>query len=207
MSRPVTNLLSTALAATLIVLAAPAPGAHAAPVDDVSVTVVTANGSGCPGTDATAHVLPDGTSFTIDFSGFYASAGGGAPVTAFRRNCQFAIQVSQPDGRTYAVEKAEYSGYALLRSGMTGLQATRYYFQGRSETTVASREIAGPFSGTWATTETFAPDEQQFAPCDSTRNLNVNSELRLRRPLPASVPTNLMVMNPSLTLHLTWRAC
>jgi hypothetical protein len=45
-----------------------------------------------------------------------------------------------------------------------------------------------------------------FAPCGVERNLNVNTELRLTSQ-PASADLNTMVMDPSITLRLIWRAC
>jgi hypothetical protein len=106
-----------ALAAALLAAVAPAspvraatPASPASPATPAAfaVTVVTANGSGCPNSAATARVLPDGSSFTIGFSGYFAWAGADAPPTAFRRNCQFNIQITPPDGVTYAVASAEY---------------------------------------------------------------------------------------------------
>jgi len=195
-----------ALAAALLAAVAPASTVHAATATEFTVTVVTANGSGCPNSSATAHVLPDGSSFTIDFSGYYALTGGDTSPTAFRRNCQFAIQVSRPEGMTYAVANAEYSGFGLLNDGVAGLQGATYYFQGQSVTSSRSHRFTGPLADTWQTTDTFAPGELVFAPCSYDRLLNVNTELRLT-PQPASASLNAMIMDPSITLRLAWRTC
>lgn len=190
------------LAAALLSVAAPARAA----APEFTVTVATANGSGCPGATATAEVQPDDSSFTVDFDGYFAWAGGDAPATAFRRNCQFSFQISGPEGLTYAVDRADYSGFALLSAGVTGLQSTRYYFQGSSATAVASQTFTGPFADSWEVSNTFGPATRVYAPCGAERNLNVNTELRLR-PLPATADLNILVLDPSLTLHLTWQAC
>lgn len=214
MFRSVAGALAATLSAGLLGAVAPASTARAeAPVSTAlaaavafDVTVVTANGSGCPNSTATARVLPDGSSFAIDFSGYFAWAGGDAPPTAFRRNCQFAIQVTRPAGMTYAVAQAEYSGFALLNDGVTGVQAAFYYFQGQSGTTVGRHQFTGPLADTWETADVFAPDQLVFAPCLAERLLNVNTELRLTTQ-PASADLNAMVLDPSITLRLAWRAC
>jgi hypothetical protein len=206
MFHSVAGALAATLSAAFLGAAAPASTVPAPSATALAVTVVTANGSGCPNATATARVLPDGSSFTIDFGGYFAWAGGDAPPTAFRRNCQFVIQVTRPEGLTYAVAGAEYSGFALLNEGVTGVQAARYYFQGQSATTVGSHQFTGPFADTWETEDAFAPDELVFAPCLYERNLNVNTEVRLT-PQPATAELNAIVLDPSLTVHLEWQAC
>lgn len=209
MSRPVVRALPVVLPVVLLGVVGPAFPVQAAtvvPAPEFSVEVVTANGSGCPDTSASARVLPDGSSFTIDFGGYYAWSGAGAPATAFRRNCQFSLQISRPDGLTYAVEEAQYSGFALLADGVTGLRATRYYFQGQSGTIVGSQQFAGPAAEVWESVDSFGPESLAFAPCFADRNLNVNTELRLR-PLFGSTDLNVMVMDSTITMRLTWRTC
>lgn len=198
--------ISAALTAALLAALAPISTVHAAAATEFAVTVVTVNGSGCPNSTATAQDRPDGSSFTIDFSGYLALAGDGASTTAFRRNCQFAIQITRPDGMTYAVAEAEYSGFALLNDGIVGVRAARYYFQGQPSTTAASHRFTGPLAEAWETVDVFSPDQLAFAPCSAERYLNLNTELRLT-PQPATADLNAMVMDRRITLHLAWRAC
>jgi hypothetical protein len=200
------RIAAGALAAALLGAVAPALPVQAATATALAVTVVTANGSGCPNSTATARVLPDGSSFTIDFTGYHAWAGSNAPSTAFRRNCQFALRITGPEGMTYAVASAEYSGFALLNDGVTGAQTASYYFQGQSATTATSHRFIGPLADTWETSDVIALDKLVFASCLDERNLNVNTELRLT-PQPASANLNVMVMDPSITLHLAWQTC
>lgn len=176
----------------------------AQPPDQLIVEVVTVNGSGCPGSTATAEVLPDNSSFRITFSGYFAWTGAGAAPTDFRKNCQFNLRIQAPDGLTYAVEQAEYSGFALLGDGVTGLQAASYYFQGQAPTTSARHEFTGPVTDRWRTTDLFGPEELRFAPCDEERNLNVNTELRVR---PGADDLNVMVLDPTAEFRLTFREC
>lgn len=197
--------ISAALTTALLAALAPISPVYAA-ATEFAVTVVAANGSGCPNSTATAQVRPDGSSFTIDFSGYLAWTGDGAPATAFRRNCQFAIHITRPDGMTYAVAEAEYSGFTLLNDGTAGVQAAHYYFQGQSATTSLSHRFTGPLADTWAIVDVRDPHQMTFAPCFAERHLNLNTELRLT-PQPATADLNAMVMDPRITLHLAWRAC
>ena len=207
MVRTTATALAATFAAALVGVVAPASIAQAAPAAAaLDVSVVTANGSGCPSSSADAKVQGDGSTFTIDFSGYYAYTGSGAPATGFRKNCQFAIQVTPPAGMTYAVKGAEYSGFALLSAGITGVQTANYYIQGETATTTVTHRITGPYAKTWHTTDSFGGDELAFAPCGSQRLLNVNTDLRLT-PQAADATLNILVMDPTVTLHLTYQAC
>ena len=198
--------LPAAVAAAVLATAMPASATPPDTTPELAVTVVTANGSGCPQSTATAEVLPDGTSFTVAFHGNMAWTGDGAAPTDFRANCQLSFQISQPEGMTYAVAEADYSGFALLDDGVTGVQMARYYFQGQPSTTSASHRFTGEVADNWQTTDVFAVDRLVFAPCWAQRNLAINTELRVT-PRPADAGLNAMVMDPSFTVHLVWQAC
>ena len=199
---PYTTMVS-GLAAAL--LAASLTGsASASPTEQLVVEVVTVNGSGCPGSTASVQVSPDNTSFRVVFSGYFAWTGPAAEPTDFRKNCQFSFQIQRPDGLTYAVERAAYSGFALLADGVTGLQAANYYFQGESPTTSARHEFTGPVNDRWQTTDVFDVAALRFAPCGQQRNLNVNTELRVQ---PGASDLNVMVLDPAIDYRLTWRQC
>src|SRR5262245_60298021 len=66
------------LAASLLAPAGPSTVAADEPPGNITIDIVTANGSGCPiGTTAVA-MSPDNTAFTITYSQFLAQAGGNA---------------------------------------------------------------------------------------------------------------------------------
>ena len=198
--------LVATLSIGLLGAVAPATAAQAATPAGFDASVVTANGSGCPNGTASARTLSDGTSLAIDFDGYYAWSGGNASTTDFRHNCQFAIEISQPQGWTYAVEGADYSGFAVLDPGITGVQAAHYYFQGETATASGSHTFAGPYTGTWNVSDAFGPDELVFAPCDSALLLNVNTEVRVTPQTDVPEPSAVW-LDPSFTLHLTWQPC
>jgi hypothetical protein len=206
MLRNASKGLIATLSIGLLGAVAPATAAQAAEPASLDASVVSANGSGCPNGTATARPLSDGSSLAIDFEGYYAWSGGNAPTTAFRTNCQFAISISQPAGWTYAIDGANYSGFAVLDSGVTGVEAAHYYFQGDAATVTGSHTFAGPYTGTWNASDAFGSDELVYAPCDAERLLNVNTEVRVTPQ--ANVPEPSAVwLDPSFTLHVTWKAC
>jgi opacity protein-like surface antigen len=203
MNRSAAGGLLAALCIALLSAVAPASAAQAAEVASFGVAVVAANGSGCPNANATATAV-DGSSFTVASNAFFAWSGAGAATTAARQNCQYALQVTPPDGYTYAVQGADYSGYALVGDGITGTQAARYYFQGEADTASVSHPLASPYSGSWSTADAFESDELVFAPCDSVRQLDINTEVRVT---PTSTGLHWVYQDPSFTVHLTWQAC
>jgi hypothetical protein len=203
MLRTAAGGLLTTLSLVLLGAVAPASAAQAAEIDALDVSVVAVNGSGCPDATATARPL-DASSFAVDSTAYFAWSGTDAPTTAVRRNCLYAIQVAQPAGWTYAVQGAEYSGYALLDDGVTGTQAARYYFQGESDSAAVSHPFTGPYNGSWTATDAFESDELVFAPCDAERLLNINTEVRVSS---ASAGLNWNFLNSSFTVHLVWQAC
>lgn len=195
------GLLTTLSIALLAV--APASAAQAAAPAALDVAVVTANGSGCPNATASAQSV-DSSTFTIGLSAYYAWSGDSAPTTDFRKNCQIALQIDQPAGWTYAVQGADYSGYALLEDGVIGTEAAHYYFQSETTTVTGSHPITGPYTGSWTATDAFTGDDLVFAPCDAERNLNINTEVRVT---PGTTGLNWMYLDPSVTVHLAWQAC
>jgi hypothetical protein len=147
------------------------------PSEKITVEVVTVNGSGCPAGTAAVWPLPDNTGFWVSFTDFIAEVGAGAETTDFRKNCQLNLRIGVPDGFTFAIAQVNYKGFAYLHRGATGLQQASYYFQGQSETERSSHSFTGPFSDDWEATDTGA---LIYAPCHEERNLNINTELRVR---------------------------
>lgn len=174
-------------------------------VPAAGVRVVSVNGSGCPAGQGEAVMSADRESFTITSPGYFARAGGGAAPTDFRRNCQFGVQVERAPGWTYAVAGIESSGYAFLARGATGLTRVSAYFQGSSATASWSRAFAGPLADAWQTTDTVDATGLAFASCDTERNLNINTEVRVGAA--GASTSSFMVRDSSTTVRLVWRAC
>lgn len=184
----------------------PGPAA-AAPAGQVTVDVMTVNGSGCPNGTADVTMSPGNTAFTVRYRDYVAYAGGNAEATDSRKNCQLAVHLDVPKGYTFAIAKATYRGFASLEQGATGQQRAYYYFQGRSETAVTAASFSGPLHERWESTDTAL---LVYRPCAEDRLLNINTDLRVQSDSPAK--TSLMAMDSTrgsvdTLYHLAWKRC
>ena len=206
--------LAAAGALFLSSLTSPGAAAHQAPAppDKMVIDVVAANGSGCP--KDTVYVLPspDNSVFTVTYSDYIAQVGAGTEPDEFRRNCQLSLHVHVPQGFTYAIAKADYRGYALLRPGAWGYQQANYYFQGDSHTTRSRHSFNGHLEGDWTATDLVGIASLVWAPCGAVRYLNINTELRVG--LGTSDPKLISQLTMDSTdtsistlYHVSWKKC
>lgn len=189
------------------------PGMHVvAPPDDMTVSVVYANGSGCkPGT-AAVEVSPDKKAFTVTYSAFTAQVGPEAKPTDFRRNCQLGLNVDVPPGYTYAIAQADYRGYARLEQGASASQRAFYYFQGMSHTTETRRTFQGFMDDDWQQTDLVGIESLTWHPCGAQRYLNVNTDLRVKAGNSPKGTTSFITMDSSdmsltTVFRVTWAKC
>jgi len=206
--------------ALLALLATPA---HAAPLPwpsttpppgaQITIDVVTVNGSGCPAGTTALAVSPDNTAFTVTYSSFLAQVGVGAKPTDFRKNCQLNLRVNVPHGFTYAIAQTDYRGFAHLEAGATGSERANYYFQGMTPTAYVSHTFAGPHSDAWQATDVTDVAALVFAPCGERRNFNINTELRVNAGTSdVRTTTSFMSMDStdgsiSTTYNFAWKRC
>ena len=184
------------------------------PPGKITLDIKTINGSGCPaGTaDASAAVSPDNTSFTVTYNNFAARAGGGAAATDGRKNCQINVLVHVPQGFTYAVAEADYSGFAHVAAGATALEQANYYFTGTAATARVPHPIAGPFDGEWHAKDVADVATLVYAPCGVDRNLNINAELRASAGSSDGDATSLIEMDTehasvNTVYQFSWKQC
>jgi hypothetical protein len=149
------------------------------PPGEITINVVTVNGSGCPlGTTAVA-VSPDKKAFTVTFSDFTAIVGPGEKPTSARKNCQLNLLVNVPQGFTYGIAEAIYRGYGELAKGATALEKANYYFQGNPQTESREHPFQGEFANNWITDDKTELAAVVYEPCGEVRNFNINTELRV----------------------------
>jgi len=195
-----TALLASLAATIAVPSSAPPPGKF-------TVQVVGVNGSGCPSDSVGVSAAPDGTSFKLTYSRFSAAAGPGAAALDFRKNCQFALDVSGTKGWTWALSRFATSGSASLQSGATGIEAISYYWAGNSRTGRAEHTFTGPISGPWQHTMKIAKKSLMYVPCGERRYLNINLEVRVR----AGTATGRNVLTMGSTggsaFHIVWQKC
>ena len=177
----------------------PAPAAH--------VVSVTAGGTGCP--DASAEAVVDGNTLKVNLNRtFSAEAGPGRSLSASRKNCQVNIQLDVPAGMTYAIKSIETSGNANLAAGAKGYVQTTTYFTGTQPQVTAKREFVGPLDQDFAITETIPDAALVFAPCDTTRAININSQVKVDKG--TSTEVNSLTVDGSTfgqAYQLVWAHC
>lgn len=186
MSRPA-RLLAAAAVSALISSIAVAPSAGNAAVvnvpgpDQITVELVTINGSGCPRNTATVAVSPDHEAFTVAYNEYLVQTGPGISPIEARKNCQLSVKVHVPNGITFAIAQADYRGFADLGRGARLLQKASYYFQGHSETLPVDHWINGAKYDNWQATDVTPVAALVYRPCGENRLLNINTELRVQR--------------------------
>jgi Domain of unknown function (DUF4360) len=166
--------LGAALFSSLAVAPAHASAATPAQPPSFTVRLLTANGSGCPLGSATVS-RPSNSTFTVRYSRFVASSGGGSSPIDFRKNCQLDTLVGIPAGWTVGVGEVDYRGYAHLGKGARGMIGAYYYFAGQTGTSTQSHQILGPTNRYYAFNDKAAV--LAYAPCATSVGLNINTQL------------------------------
>ncbi|HEX6353183.1 DUF4360 domain-containing protein [Actinophytocola sp.] len=213
MSVRLTSVRLLLLVALTSVFALPGTAvAEAPPGGRITLDVQTVNGSGCPPGTASVAVLSDNTGFRVTYREFLAEAGGNVDPVDFRKNCQINVLVHVPQGFTFAIASADYRGRARLEAGATALQRTNYYFSGSPANHYVDHSFSGPLSGTWQTTDATPVTQLVYAPCGESRNVNLNTELRVNEGSVNANKTSAMSMrttegNVDTIIHFAWKEC
>jgi hypothetical protein len=181
--------------------------------DKITFDVKTVMGSGCePGTDRVT-VSSDKTSLRVSFKDFVAEVGPSADATDFRKNCQINLLVHIPQGFTFAIARAEYNGRVNLAAGATAVHHAYYYWQGESETAhSAGKRFTGPINSTWNNIDVTPVAELVYAPCGESRNLNINTDLRVNAGTSSPYATSAISMrhlegDVDTIYHVDWKTC
>ncbi|MCA2213296.1 DUF4360 domain-containing protein [Jidongwangia harbinensis] len=208
------NLIAAgSLVASLLVSPIVIDPGPSVPDEQITIDVITVNGSGCPAGTTAVAVAPDNTAFTVTYSEYFAQVGVGSVPNQARRNCQLAVDVHVPGGFTYAISKTDYRGYGSLAKGASATQMARYYFQGQSPTSYASHAFRGPFDDNWQTSDEVEIASQSWYPCGEQRYLNINTELRVAAGTSdVKNTTSVMWMDStdgsiSTKYHFNWKRC
>jgi hypothetical protein len=213
----VTTMVASACLAVPLALAplqpASAVPAEVPPSEKVVVDLVTVVGSGCPRGTTSVSVSPGNTLLSLGFSDFIAGVGAGMKITDFRKTCQLSLMVHAPSGFTYAVPAVRYSGYAYLEPGASASLRTSSYFSGLTDTRLIKHPLVGPFDNDWTFQDTPGLSDLMWAPCGEPRNLNVNTELRVKAGTSdVTTKTSYIVLdslgnNDSASFRLEWKRC
>ncbi|MET0341889.1 MAG: DUF4360 domain-containing protein, partial [Polyangiales bacterium] len=155
------------------------------PPSGLTITGVTANGTGCaPGTTTTT-ISPDGQNFTVTptaFNGTVAAAGGSLAV----KDCLLSIQVANPNNQRYGLEALHLRGTAKVGAGANLVISSNYYFQGAPVGEGAQEtSIDGPYDQPLDITHNWG-ETSPLSSCSAERLLNASVRFRLRNGTPAT---------------------
>ena len=157
--------------------AAPTPDDKPDP-DQVTITGVTYGGSGCKA--GTAHISnsPDWATFTILFDEYRPTIGPGSKFSDQFKDCNLKFQVHCPPGYQYTIYKTDYTGLALLDSGVTVKQTSSYWFAGFPGDRPTSQSILyGPFYDLYNFTDTL--QNTVYSPCGASTTLNIITQIAM----------------------------
>ena len=197
----VRKLVSHGLVVTSLALGGTALLAPSAAAVDMTVRVISLNGSGCP--TGTVSVMTSGSALRLTYSSFLAEFGPDTPQTDYRRNCQATLRVTGPSGSRYAVRTANRSGYLVLPSNASATEKFSTYLSGQSGT-VFTRVHSGPMDRLWSNENSVTPTV--WSNCDTSQYLNVNEEARVTRGGAAARATGTMSVQQPV-LYLLWQTC
>jgi hypothetical protein len=205
----ISALAAAALALSTITIP---PAADPPPTGQITIDVVTVNGSGCRQGTAAIAVSPDNKAFTVTYSDYLAQVGPQAKPTDFRKNCQLNLKVNVPGGFTFGIAQADYRGFAQLEKGAKGTVKASYYFQGMSDTDQRSKTLNGAMSDNWQVTHKTDIASIIYHPCGEKRNFNINTELRVDKGTSDPKKTSFMAMDSTdgsieTIYQFSWKKC
>ncbi|MGW4213187.1 DUF4360 domain-containing protein [Lentzea sp. NPDC004789] len=205
----ISALAAAALALSTITIP---PVADPPPTGQITIDVITVNGSGCRQGTAAIAVSPDNKAFTVTYSDYLAQVGPQAKPTDFRKNCQLNLKVNVPGGFTFGIAQADYRGFAQLEKGAKGTVKASYYFQGMSDTDQRSKTFNGALSDNWQVTHKTDVASIIYHPCGEKRNFNINTELRVEKGTSDPKKTSFMAMDSTdgsieTIYHFAWKKC
>jgi len=145
----------------------------------VYINSIAYGGTGCPQGTVGSYISADRQTFTLIFDQFVASIGPGVAVAQSRKNCQLNLDLRYPSGFQYSIFNTAYRGYVGLDAGVTGQQATTFYFSGQTSQTTTSTNFKGPVSGDYEAVDNADLTSLVWSPCGAQAALNLNSQVRL----------------------------
>jgi hypothetical protein len=158
------------------------PAALQSSSEQIRITSVSANGSGCPAGSYESSLSSDGLALTLTFSKYFLEATPTTPVVQTLA-CNVSLQLAMPRGYSVGVTKVSYQGYAYLERGVEAEQIANYAWTGIG--TVANNEakskLSGPHDGTYLYTDDVETRGAgiPWSPCDITSRLQIRSRLIL----------------------------
>ncbi|KAF1835729.1 hypothetical protein BDW02DRAFT_495365 [Decorospora gaudefroyi] len=159
----------------LAALSVAAPASHRP--SSFSIKNVISGGSGCPQGSIDID-WTDSSVLPIYFNKeFTARVGSSSPPESSRKFCQINLSLDVSPGFSFAIYHADYTGWADLDSGITGVVKSTYYFSGSQDQTSSALAINGPFHGRYYKQDSVPA--AVWSPCGGNVLFNVHAEVAL----------------------------
>lgn len=162
---------------------------------DLTVKLLSANGSGCPRGSVppvTADVLPTGA-VAVRYGNFVVAGGD-------YRTCVVVVNVATTADWTYMIPSVENRVWVELDAGGTARLGTSMWFTGFDWTVKDNKQVAGPLNNYWRTSN--APQRPMWAPCGQSVNLAIAETVRV-----AEASSNTASLITTTLDPPTWRKC
>ncbi|GIF05547.1 DUF4360 domain-containing protein [Actinoplanes siamensis] len=167
------------------------------PQPQLTVKLLSANGSGCRRDTTTkppvdALVLPSGA-VTVRYRGFSVSGSD-------YKSCVLFVSVATPVGWTYLIPSVANQATVTLDESATATLSTAMWFTGLEWTVRDTKKVTGPQNRTWNTSA--VPRPAAWAPCGTSVNLSIAETVRV-----AGSPANTARLVATTFGPPKWRRC
>jgi hypothetical protein len=175
--------------------------------DNVKIKDITYLGSGCP--TGTVAEISDSNSFTLLYSDFIAFSGPNVSAPSSRKNCQINLQLSYPQGWSYAISTVDFRGFISVPAGVSAVQKATFYTSGNIDDASASARFVGPVTRDYTIRNTIATESLVWSPCGAGVSTNINAQVRLEGDLTkaAQITVDSTDGKVKQIYGLQWRRC
>jgi Domain of unknown function (DUF4360) len=173
----------------------------------VSVASAQATGSGCSPATTGVYITSSRQGLGLTWGELRAEAGPGLPPSAANAFCGFTIDLSHPDGWSYALVTAVYGGRASLSAGVIAQHTLTHWFLGEPGQAKTAATLTGPYQNSYARRDGIPGGDLVWSPCDESRPLRVDVDLSVSF---STGGAGLLVSrgNDARVLYgLRWRRC
>ncbi|MEU8237679.1 DUF4360 domain-containing protein [Actinoplanes missouriensis] len=167
---PGLKIIVTALVGTSLLV--PASSASSVPPradPQLTISVLNAFGSGCPGKTTSVEPLPSG-SFTLRYRGFSVAGND-------YKSCRLIARVKAASGWSFSLPSVTNQATVALDGTATATVITAMWFTGFPWTVRDVKKTKGPLTGAWNTSA--APRKAAWSPCGASVDLSVAETVRV----------------------------
>lgn len=183
----------------------PAADAGAQP-PSMSISGVTAIGSGCPGGGARVSYLPGQEALIVRVPGSLSvETGPGIDPARSNASCTLIMDVDVTPGYRFGIRSASYRGYADLGPGVIGRHSISTWFQGGLiDRETFTTTLTGPHAASYSRSDVAAPSA--WSSCGQGSSLYINMNAAVSEAFSPDHRGNLRA-DGSYQLGVAWRPC